>query len=168
MRRSRCTGTTSRRRMQGGVVASWIRRGPPPQAVATHCELGQELQGLLARWDELRRREVSAVNQRRNHRGWLGNVSGATWLVSRRFSDRARQYAGCNDRLPALVRQSGDSSEYPLRAILEIGGREENSRRFSSSNCRSVSDRRVKKTRVGRGKGIGTDVATSRDLVPSA
>ncbi len=128
-------------------MASWIRRGPPPQAVATHCELGQELQGLLARWDELRRREVSAVNQRRDHRGWLGDVTGATWLVSRgfsqrvwhalpaplecsgpprsgwsagRFSDRARQYAGCSDRLPALVRQSGDSSEYPLRAILEI------------------------------------------------
>jgi len=37
---------------------------PTTQALATHRELRQELQGLLARWDELRRREVSAVNQR--------------------------------------------------------------------------------------------------------
>jgi len=116
-------------------------------AFALHGDNKSAPNRLLARWDELRRREVSAVNQRRDHRGWLGNVSGSTWLVSRRFSqcvrralpaalecrgprdlagqpgdspDRVRQYAGCNDRLPALVRQSGDSSKYPLRAILEI------------------------------------------------
>jgi len=37
---------------------------PTTQALATHGELRQALQGLLASWNELRRREVSAVNQR--------------------------------------------------------------------------------------------------------
>jgi hypothetical protein len=37
---------------------------PTTQALATHRELRQALQGLLASWNELRRREISAVNAR--------------------------------------------------------------------------------------------------------